>query len=64
MSCYSVAYRGNLSASKMTVSMPSLAKAEAAYEPAGPPPTTRTVHFSGMAIFLAITVYCYDEEYG
>ena len=33
---------GNLSASKTTVSMPSRARQEAAYEPAGPPPITST----------------------
>ena len=33
--------RGNLSASKTVTSMPSRASAEAAYEPAGPPPMIR-----------------------
>ena len=30
--------------------MPSLASTEAAYEPPGPPPTTNTVHLSGISI--------------
>lgn len=36
---------GNFCASRTTVSMPSRAKAEAAYDPAGPPPMTSTVQF-------------------
>ncbi len=42
------AYRGNLSESNNTTSRPSRASAEAAYEPAGPPPITRAVVFSGI----------------
>ena len=45
-----VAYLGNFSASKSTVSMPSRASTAAVYEPPGPPPTTNTVHFSGIDI--------------
>lgn len=43
-------YRGNFSASRTTVLMPSRAKTEAAYEPAGPPPMTSTVHLCGISI--------------
>jgi len=43
-------YRGCLSASSSTTSTPSLAKADAAYEPAGPPPATRTVQDLGTDI--------------
>lgn len=43
-------YLGNLSASRTTVSIPSRAKAAAAYEPAGPPPITNTVQLSGIAM--------------
>jgi hypothetical protein len=45
-------YRGNFSASRSTVSIPSLAKAAAAYDPAGPPPITRTVHRLGMETMM------------
>ena len=41
---------GNFSASSKTVSIPSRAKQAAAYEPAGPPPTTSTVQLLGTAI--------------
>lgn len=34
--------------------MPSLASTEAAYEPPGPPPTTNTVHLSGISIDSAV----------
>ena len=40
-------YRGNLSASNTATSTPSRARHDAAYEPPGPPPTTRTVTFLG-----------------
>jgi hypothetical protein len=40
-------YLGCLSASRATTSMPSRAKAAAANDPAGPPPTTSTVQLSG-----------------
>lgn len=43
-------YLGKMSDSKRTTSNPSRAKTHAAKEPAGPPPTTRTVHFVGMSI--------------
>jgi hypothetical protein len=45
-------YLGKISASNTTVLMPSRASAAAEYEPAGPPPTTRTVHSSGIDIVL------------
>lgn len=41
---------GNLSASSRTVSIPSRAKAAAAYEPAGPPPITSTVQLCGTVM--------------
>lgn len=41
-------YLGNSSASRRTVSMPSRARAEAQYDPAGPPPMMRTVVFCGI----------------
>ena len=44
---------GNLSASKTTVSIPSRARQEAAYEPAGPPPTTSTEVWVGIDILLS-----------
>lgn len=47
-------YRGCTSASKSTVSMPSRARAAAAYDPAGPPPTTRTVHCLGIDILWKV----------
>lgn len=40
-------YRGNLAASMTVVAMPSLARTEAVYDPAGPPPMTRTVVCEG-----------------
>ena len=39
---------GNLSASRITVSMPSRARIAAVNEPPGPPPTMSTVHLEGM----------------
>lgn len=40
------------------MSIPSRANAEAAYEPAGPPPTTRTLVYSGIDIVLCfVRVY-------
>lgn len=45
-----VTYLGNTAASKRTVSMPSRARTVAAYEPPGPPPTTRTVQCEGIDI--------------
>ena len=44
------AYLGNLSASKTTQLTPSLASAEAVYDPPGPPPTTNTVVSVGIDI--------------
>jgi hypothetical protein len=44
--------RGNFSASRRTVLIPSRAKADAQYEPAGPPPTTKTVQVCGGVISL------------
>ena len=41
-------YLGKISASNSTVLIPSRANAQAAYEPAGPPPATRTVVSSGI----------------
>jgi hypothetical protein len=32
--------------------MPSRARAEEAYDPAGPPPMTNTVHFSGIVAMM------------
>jgi hypothetical protein len=45
-------YRGNLSASRTTTSIPSRASADAAKDPPGPPPATRTVVLSGMLVIL------------
>jgi hypothetical protein len=41
-------YLGKISDSNTTTSSPSWASAEAAYEPPGPPPTTRTLHACGI----------------
>ena len=43
-------YLGKTSASNTTVSIPSRASEQAAYEPAGPPPITSTEVFSGIDI--------------
>ena len=47
-----VPYLGNLSASNTTVSMPSRASTAAVYDPPGQPPTTNTVHCSGIDILI------------
>lgn len=49
-----MAHLGNTSASNRTVLMPSRASAAAVYEPPGPPPTTSTVHSSGIDMFLRL----------
>lgn len=46
--------RGNLSASSKTVSMPSRARQAAAYDPAGPPPTTSTVQLCGTVMAVGV----------
>lgn len=43
-------YRGNLSASNTATSTPSRARHDAAYEPPGPPPMTRTATLSGCSM--------------
>lgn len=48
----SLPYLGNFSASSNTVSIPSRASTAAVYDPPGPPPTTKTVHCSGMDILI------------
>lgn len=47
-------YRGKFSASSRTTLIPSRARADAEYDPAGPPPMTKTDVSSGMDILLAI----------
>lgn len=47
---------GNVLASNITVEIPSLASTEAAYDPAGPPPTIRTVHSCGTDMLRQVNL--------
>ena len=51
--CQRVLYLGKTSASRRTTSTPSRTNAEAAYDPAGPPPTTRAVQDAGIDMFAS-----------
>ena len=52
----SLTYLGKISASNSTVSTPSRASVQAVYEPAGPPPMTKTEVFSGIDMFFCLDV--------
>ena len=52
----SLTYLGKISASNSTVSTPSRASVQAVYEPAGPPPITKTEVFCGIDMFSCLDV--------
>ena len=49
-------YLGKMSASNTTVSIPSRASEQAAYEPAGPPPITSTEVFCGIYMVSCLDI--------